>query len=99
MPFIPYSPKNTPLTHVRLYVLPLNECTYCVLYILEFKMVLNIVEHFILAIFVVYREWVTLLIVCAWHLSYELCRTKSDILLLLFPLTNCESLWIKLDRK
>ena len=87
MPFIPYSPKNTPLTHVRLYVLPLNECTYCALYILEFKMVLNIVEHFILAIFVVYREWVTLLIVCAWHLLYE-HPYDSNTILFLFLLTN-----------
>ena len=43
----------------------------------------------ILAISVVYGEWVNLVIVSAWHLFYEhrYC-TDSDLLLFLFLLTN-----------
>ena len=43
---------------------------------------------FILAIFVVYREWVNLATVGAWHFYEHLYCTDSDILSLLFLLTN-----------
>ena len=51
------------------------------------KIVLGIVKHLILAIFVVYGEWVNLVIVSAWHNEHPYC-TYSDILLVLFLLTN-----------
>ena len=64
-----------------LYVLEINVRTYCMLYVLELnvrtycmfvrpctKIVPNIVYRLILAVFVVYGEWVNLAIVSAWHL-------------------------------
>ena len=53
-----------------LYVLVVNAHTYCMLYVLapKKKVLSSIVQHLILAISVVYREWVNLEIVSAWHL-------------------------------
>ena len=52
------------------------------------KIVLSIVLHLILAIFVVYREWVNLVMVSAWLVSVNIpYRTVCNISVL-FLLTN-----------
>ena len=54
--------------------------------------------HLILAIFVLYREWVKLVIVSACFYEHSYC---SDILLSLSSdkCTYCKSLWIKASAK
>ena len=67
------------------------------------QIVLSIVKHLILAISVVYGEWVNLEIVNVWHLvlSTSLLYRQKYIF---FPLssdewTYCKSLWIKASAK
>jgi hypothetical protein len=54
---------------------------------LQLKMVLSIVQNLILAIFVVYREWVNLVIVSAWHFVFinipSYCANSDKLFLFL----------------
>ena len=84
------------------YVLALNVLIVCCTS-LHLKIVLSIVLHLILAIFVVYGEWVNLAIVSAWHLvlwifllyqQQYIFSLSSDKLR-----TYCKLLWIKASAK
>ena len=73
----------------QLCIAPLH--TYCMLYVLA----LSNMQHLILAIAVVFGEWVNLVIVGAWHYctDYIVVSLSSD------KCTYCKSLWIKASAK